>query len=251
MSPGLDRERGAGVGDAVRFPRTLAPFLSLLLLACGGGPATAAGSAAPSSTQARDRVPRQRSVERYVAMLESPGRARWQRPDALVASLGIDPGSAVADLGTGSGYFLPQLDAAVGAGGRVVAQDIDEDLVAFVGERAEREGLVRVVTRLGEPDDPHLEPDSYDVILMVDVYHHVSQPAPFLAHVRRALKPDGRFFVFDFAPGDHVPTEISGTAHRIEPARVIADGEAAGLVLRGHRPWEPYQFVVELARPAE
>ena len=235
----------------MRLRRIFALHLSLLLLACGGGAANQAGAAAPSSEQARDRIPRQRSVERYVAMLESPGRARWQRPDALVASLGIEPGFTVADLGTGSGYFLPQLDAAVGESGRVVAQDIDQDLVDFVRGRAVREGLDRVVPLLGEPADPHLEPDTYDLILMVDVYHHVSQPAPFLAHVRRALRPGGRFLVFDFAPGDHVPTEVSGTAHRIEPARVIADGEAAGLVLRGHRDWEPYQFVVELTRPTE
>jgi len=227
------------------MPRRALPggtLLGLVLLAaCGGAPA--------ARENHDDRVPRRRSVERYVAMLESPSRAEWQRPGELVEALGLRPGMRVADVGTGSGYFLPYLNAAVGPGGRVVAQDIDQDLLEVVRRRAEREGLDRVEPRLGTPSDPRLEVARYDLILMVDVYHHVSDPDAFLSHIVRALAPGGRFVIVDFAPGDHVPEEISGADHRIERQRVLDDAARAGLVLvREHRLIR-YQFVLELGRP--
>jgi 2-polyprenyl-3-methyl-5-hydroxy-6-metoxy-1,4-benzoquinol methylase len=221
-------------------------FLSCLWLATSA----ACGGQTAETTQA-DRIPRQRSVDRYVAMLESEGRAEWQKPDELVAALSLSPGQAVADVGSGSGYFLPQLSAAVAPDGRIVAQDIDEDLVEVLRARIEREGMQGVEARLGRHDDPGLEEGMYDLILMVDVYHHVADPAGFLAHIVSALAPGGRFVVVDFIPGDVVPVPISGLEHRIAKERVLADAEAAGLVLLREHDFLPYQFFVELSRPPE
>lgn len=230
------------------------PLLALLLTAaalggCGGTgsrPASEPGAARPGepAEARRDRIPRQRSVERYVAMLEAPSRAEWQRPEELVAALELEPGMRVADVGTGSGYFLPLLDAAVGPEGRVVAEDIDPDLVAVVRERAEREGLDRVQPRLGAPDDPALEEGLYDRVLIVDVFHHVAQPVRFLSHVRRALAPGGRLYLVDFPPGPSVPTEISGTEHRIAREEVLASAREAGLELVEEPELLPYQYVL-------
>jgi ubiquinone/menaquinone biosynthesis C-methylase UbiE len=215
----------------------LGPLLAVALLAgCGGG-----------AEQVRDRVPRRRSVERYVAMLENDERAAWQKPDEVVAVLGLAPGAVVADVGTGSGYFLPQLVAAVGPTGRIVAEDIDPELVEHVRGRATRAGWDVVEARVGEPDDPHLEAGAFDVILAIDVYHHVARPAAFLAAVRRALAAGGRFVVIDFAPGDHVPEGISGRRHRITREQVIADAEAAGMRLVREHDFLQYQFFLELA----
>lgn len=222
-------------------------FASVFLWSLWLAAAASCGGQTAETTQT-DRIPRQRSVDRYVAMLESEGRAEWQKPDELVAALSLSPGQVVGDVGSGSGYFLPQLSAAVTPGGRIVAQDIDADLVEVLQARIEREGMEGVEARLGRHDDPGLEEGMYDLILMVDVYHHVADPAGFLAHIVRALAPSGRFVVVDFIPGDVVPVPISGLDHRIARERVIADAEAAGLVLVREHDFLPYQFFIELSR---
>ena len=113
------------------------------------------------------------------------------------------PGARVADVGTGSGYFLPHLARAVGESGSVLAEDIDPALLELVSDRVAREGLLPVVTvQLGRADDPGLSPGAYDWILLVDAYHHIADRPTFLAHVARALAPGrGRFVVVDFRDG--------------------------------------------------
>ena len=59
---------------------------------------------------------------------EEPGRDRWQQPERVVESLGLEPGTSVADIGSGGGYFAFRLAAAVGTSGRVYAVDLDDGL---------------------------------------------------------------------------------------------------------------------------
>ena len=55
-------------------------------------------------------------VEKYIAFLDRPDRAAWQRPDAVVAALGLQGDETVYDLGAGSGYFSFRLAQAVPRG---------------------------------------------------------------------------------------------------------------------------------------
>lgn len=184
-------------------------------------------------------------------MLEGDGRVEWQKPAELVAALEIVPGQAVADVGSGSGYFLPFLSEAAGPAGRVVAQDIDPEHVAVLTERIERDGFTNVEALLGDPDDPGLPRGAFDVILLVDVYHHVPDTGPFLASLAAALAPGGRLAIVDFPPGDHVPENVAGSRHRVDPAEVIADAAAAGLSLHREHTFLEYQFFVELTLAPE
>lgn len=225
--------------------RPASPLLALCLAFAG----PACGSATVAPAEPSDRVPRQRTVDAYVEMLEVGDRTRWQMPDRVVEALAIEPGMTVADVGTGSGYFLPRLDAAVGEAGRVIAEDIDAELLERLRARVEREGLRRVEVRLGTPDDATLEPGTVDVVLMVDTFHHVVDPAALLASLRRALRPGGRVVIVDFEPGEHVPTSVSGHRHRVDPAEVERVAREAGLVVRRSHDFLPYQFILELAPP--
>ena len=124
-------------------------------------------------------------------------RDRLGEAEAVIAFAGVTPGMSVADIGAGEGYYTVRLARAVGAKGRVLAQDIVPETRDRLGVRVEREGLDNVTVRLGLPDDPKLPAASFDRIFLVHMYHEVEQPYPFLWHLRAGLKPDGLVVVVD------------------------------------------------------
>jgi len=131
------------------------------------------------------------------AQNSGPERDRWQRPNEVMDALGVKPGSIVADVGCGRGYFTMRLAARVGPDGKVYAEDIKDDVLADVQRDAEKQGLKQVTAVLGTADDPHLPADSLDVILTVDSYHEWVDYNSMLNHLYGALKPGGLFGLID------------------------------------------------------
>jgi predicted methyltransferase len=108
------------------------------------------------------------------AMLSGPGRDRWQQPNRVIDTLGIEQGMGVADIGLGGGYFTMRLARAVGAEGWVYAADTDADLRSLVADRAaagEWTDVTTVAPPQHEPDLP--EPD---LAIIVDAFHHLLDP---------------------------------------------------------------------------
>ena len=124
-------------------------------------------------------------------------RDRLGEAEAVIAFAGVAPGMSVADIGAGEGYYTVRLSRAVGAKGRVLAEDIVPETRDRLGLRVQREGLDNVAVRLGLPDDPKLPAASFDRIFLVHMYHEVEQPYPFLWHLRAGLKPGGLVVVVD------------------------------------------------------
>jgi arsenite methyltransferase len=129
---------------------------------------------------------------------EGPGRDDWQQPDRVVASLGIEPGDRVADLGAGSGYFTLRLARAVGPTGRVYAVDVDEDMLAYLAERLAQEGLDNVEVVLGEYHDPLLPDGSIDLLFTSNTFHHIQDRPDYFRRVRGDLAPGGRVAVLEY-----------------------------------------------------
>lgn len=117
----------------------------------------------------------------------------------IIQELGLTAGSKVADLGAGDGDYEPALSRAVGVGGRVYAEDIREDAFKELRERIKKYDLKNVDVIEGAADDPRL-PDGVDGVLMVIMYHEISDPPKMLQHVLSALRPNGRLVVVDMAP---------------------------------------------------
>jgi predicted methyltransferase len=183
----------------------------------------------------------------WVAAFDDPARDAWQKPAEVVQLSAIAPGMHVADIGAGTGYFLPHLSRAVGAQGVVHALDVEPDMVRHMTERTRREGLANVQARVIPTNDPGLAPASVDRVLVVDTWHHIDARVDYSKKLLAGLKPGGRLLVVDFTleSGKGPPAK-----HRIAPEAVISELTQAGFraelvadetlpdqyVVVGHRP---------------
>jgi len=180
-----------------------------------------------------------------LGLLEGPDRAVWQRPDQIMDVLGIADGSAVADIGAGSGWFTIKLARRIGPRGRVYAQDVQREMLDAIRRRVSREGLQNVETRLGAGTLPNLPVGALDAVLVVDAYQEVNAEdrVAFLKNLARALKPGGRIGIVNYKPGKGGP----GPALRVDRANVEADAGAAGLRVEA-RENLPYQYLLVLGK---
>jgi SAM-dependent methyltransferase len=203
----------------------------------GGGPAHEEGvQARPDHFEKRFDDP-----EAWAKKFDDPSRDAWQKPEAVVALLKLEQGGTVADIGAGTGYFLSHLSKAVGAGGRVIALDIEEGMVKYLGRRADREGLKNVETRVIPPDDPLLPAGKVDRILIVNTWHHIPARGIYAAKLAQALAPGGAVFIVDYTLESHdgPPKE-----HRLPPEKVIAELREGGLEGEVVQEDLPRQYVV-------
>jgi len=210
-------------------------FLIALLLC------SAAVSAAPRQ-QAQDKKPRLFPPER-LGELEGPDRDAWQRPDQIMDALQIGEGSVVGDVGAGGGWFTVRLAQRVRPNGRVIAEDIQPQMVQAIERRVQRDGYGKDVTVVrGTPDDPKLPPGTMDAVLIVDAYHEIERPVTLLRSVRTSLKPTGVLAIINFKKDGGGPGPDMDI--RVEPQNVIADALAAGLELRKKENFLRYQYML-------
>jgi len=182
-------------------------------------------------------------AEAWSKVFDDPKRDAWQRPAALVAALGIEPDEVVVDLGTGTGYFLESLSRAVPQG-RVIAVDVEPNLLAFVERRVARQKLTNVVWRLAEKDDPKLV-ERLDLVLVVDTYHHIGERSSYFKRLAKQLSPRGRVAIVDFRMG-HFPVGPDDS-HKLAPEVVEREMKLGGYALC--KSWDglPYQYVLIFA----
>ena len=208
--------------------------LMIMLLAC----AAAAPAQAPHTHRHSFG-----DAEKWARVFDDPKRDEWQKPHEVITALALKPEAAVADLGAGTGYFAARI-AKMLPSGTIYAVDVEADMVRYLAERAKREGLKNVKPVAGLPDDPRL-PEKVDLILLVDVYHHIEQRERYFRRLTDSLKPGGRIAVIDFRldSPEGPPKRV-----RVAPERVKAELRAAGLVLRQELDFLPYQYFLVFSR---
>jgi cyclopropane fatty-acyl-phospholipid synthase-like methyltransferase len=183
-----------------------------------------------------------RDAEKWAHVFDDPERDRWQKPHEVIQALGLQADARIADLGAGTGYFAARL-ANMLPQGRVYAVDIEPDMVRYLEARAKREGLRNVVALKGEPDDPRL-PEKVDLILVVDVYHHIEARADYFRRLRAMLRPGGRVAIIDFKLDS---PQGPPRAARIAPQAVKAEMKAAGYAAAAEHDFLPYQYFLVFA----
>jgi predicted methyltransferase len=155
-----------------------------------------------------------------LSIFEEPGRDKRLQIDRVMDLLQLKPGSVVADIGAGGGWFSVRAARRVAPNGRVIAEEINPKAITAIQQRAQREHLDNIETILGTPDDPKLAPNSLDAALMLKVYHEIAHPPLLLASLHAALKPGARFGIID--------KNGNGADHGLNEPIVRAEVEHAG-----------------------
>ena len=175
----------------------------------------------------------------YMAALDDPARDAWQKPHEVVTALDLKHGQTVADIGSGSGYFTLRFARHVGPSGKVLAVDVARPMLDEVTKRARSAGLGNVVAVHARPDDPLLPAGGVDLVFTCDTWHHIAERPAYLARVKQALAPGGRFVIVDFHKDAPVGPPASMKLTRDE---VLAEVQRAGFVLASEPEFLPHQY---------
>jgi ubiquinone/menaquinone biosynthesis C-methylase UbiE len=150
--------------------------------------------------------------------LDRPEREAEEAPEILVEALRLRNGQVVADVGAGSGYLTFRIAPRVAPRGRVLAVDIQQEMLDIIRRRARERGITNVTPILGTITDPRLPPGSVDLILMVDVYHEFSHPWEMTRGMLRGLKRGGRLVFVEYRLED--PSIPIKRVHKMSEAQV-------------------------------
>lgn len=167
-----------------------------------------------------------------------------QPPEKVMDAAGIKPGMVIGEVGAGRGRFTMHLARRVGNKGKIFANDIDAEGLAYLRERCESEGILNVEIILGEIDDPLLPEGTLDMVFMVWTYHFLDEPVAMLKKLLPALKPGGTVVLVE-------PDPIRGPGgddHGISPERMRREAEQAGfevVSIEDFLPWD-LMFVLKI-----
>jgi ubiquinone/menaquinone biosynthesis C-methylase UbiE len=197
----------------------------------------------PALTHYKGREIAQTMHYRGAPWLTRDNREQEERCSLLLANLGVKPGMTVCDMGCGNGFYSVQLGKMVGPEGRVLAVDIQPQMLEMLKERAAEAGLENIEPVLGQLHDPKLPAGKIDLILMVDVYHEFSHPEHMLVAMREALAPGGVIVLTEYRAEDpNVPIK---PLHKMSKRQIMKEFTPNGfkLVKEFDRlPWQHMMF---------
>ena len=174
--------------------------------------------------------------------LERPEREREERTDLLLALLELQPGETVADIGAGTGYFTLPMARTVGQQGRILAVDIQPEMLEIIQSRIDEEGLSNVTPLLATPTNPNLPTGTVDAVLMVDAYHEFSHPREVMSGIRDSLSDDGRVYLVEYRGEDRaVPIK---PLHKMTVKQATVEMAAVGLTLETVLDDLPWQHIM-------
>jgi SAM-dependent methyltransferase len=163
-------------------------------------------------------------------------------PEALHRELALRPGQTACDIGAGNGFHTIRMARAVAPGGKVLAVDVQEEMLAMLRERMTAERIDNVETILGRESDPALPAGACDLELLVDVYHELADPETMLVGLRRALAPGGRIALVEFRGED--PDVPIKPEHKMTKAQVLRELEPRGFRLVHSYDGLPWQHLL-------
>jgi predicted methyltransferase len=176
-------------------------------------------------------------AQQWAQVFDDPKRDAWQKPHQVIQALKLQPDAVVADIGSGTGYFATRFAHMVPQG-RVYGLDTEPDMVKYLADRAKRDGLQNLRSVQAQPGDPRL-PEKADLVILVDVYHHIERREQYFRRLQASLKPGARLAVIDFRMDS---PDGPPKAARIGPQQVKSELQRAGYQLASEHDFLPNQY---------
>ena len=189
--------------------------------------------AAPLIHSQSTEVPSRKTSKPYtgdLTIFDSPGRENRLQIERVMDLLKIGPGSVVADIGAGSGWFTVRAAKRVGSDGEVYAVDINPHAIEYIQKRAAKEHLQNINAMHSKSDNPMLPLGKIQAALLLKTYHEVADPVTLLQHLRESLAPNARVGIID--------RNGNGEDHGIAEKVVVEEADRAGFKVV-----ERYDFV--------
>jgi predicted methyltransferase len=174
-----------------------------------------------------------------IGWLERTEREEEERTTLLLKNMGLKPGEVVADIGAGSGYHVVRMAPLVGSKGRVLAVDIQQEMLDYIQERTRKLSIRNVDLVLGTEQSLKLSPVSVDKMLLVDVYHEFAFPKEMGQSMWEVLKPGGLVYLIEFRAED--PDVPIKNVHKMSEKQAIKEMEAIGFSFEKNIPNLPWQ----------
>jgi ubiquinone/menaquinone biosynthesis C-methylase UbiE len=160
--------------------------------------------------------------------LERPDRVTEEEPQKMVGALKLKSTDVVADIGAGTGY-ISQLLARQVPDGKVLAVDVQPEMVELLKQRIKKSKIANIQPRLGTEKSPELPPASIDLAIMVDAYHEFSYPREMMLGIVSALKPGGRVVLTEYRGED--PKVLIEPHHKTTQKQIQREMSLVGLKL--------------------
>ena len=174
--------------------------------------------------------------------LERGTREREERTDLLLNTLDLQPAMVVADIGAGTGYLSRRMAPLVMPGGKIIALDLQPEMVNILQTGVKRSGFTQIEVKLGTDKDIKLPKNSIDMAIMVDVYHELAYPYEVMTSIMQALKPKGRIVFVEYKAEDaRVPIK---TLHKMSEAQIKREAGVFALEWERTVSTLPWQHVV-------
>ena len=148
----------------------------------------------------------------------------------------------VADIGAGTGYLSTRMATAIMPRGKVLAVDVQPEMVRMLRDAVQKTGLTQIKPLLGAQDDVKLPAASVDLAIMMDVYHELAFPYEVLSSIKRALKPGGQVVFVEYRAED--PAVPIKALHKMSEAQIKREAAEVGLVWERTVQTLPWQHFV-------
>jgi SAM-dependent methyltransferase len=201
---------------------------------------TVATPVADNNTYPTDEVS---NFDGLVSDFESKDRVIWQKPDMVISLLGDLTGQTVADIGAGTGYFTFRL---VPQAQKVIGIDIDPRFIGFMDSikvHLPERLRDRFESRLAQPDDPGLQPEEADAVVIVNTYGYLENRVAYLKTLRKGMAAGGRLLIIDFKK-NNLPVGPE-EQFKVSSAQVEQELSAAGFTgIQMDKKTLDYQYIV-------
>ncbi|WP_428408190.1 class I SAM-dependent methyltransferase [Hyphococcus sp.] len=219
------------------------------LAACSRAPAPEEPSETPAVEAPEDGL----NLDVWLERMEVGSRELYSAREAVLSALELEDGDIVADIGAGTGLYTLMFAEAVGAHGRVYAEDIESLFLDLINQRAEDSGFDNITAVLGRENDVTLPENTVDLVFIADTYHYFEDRETVMKSVLKALKPGGSLVVvdYDLKPGEPRPEDKGHV--RFGRAGVISEIEYVGFAFVEEKTVEGLEenYFLRFAKPAE